>query len=593
MGDVRFEMTNITADDQLLRRAQTQWQFGDWQNLAKLSLDRLERHPRRGELALYAAAGKFQLGQAEEARQCIRLAHDSGASKIQICQILVSGVHNSLGRAAAICDQQEQVLHHFASAIAVGGAGADQYLLTPARIREQLSQLRLPKSAFSIVNAARNFSKSPSFHVIKLAEHDLGDAWAGNTINTVIFRHHGILTHNKIQYTAFYVNPKILRLVRRDLATETIQTYDLLGEYNLKDAHNSISLGVDRQGHLHISYDHHATQLRYRRSLIPGTINAWSDELPMTGHHEQRVTYPTFILPHHGFPLTLLYRDGVHDKGTARMKAYDEISQTWIDHPQAILSGAEQKPWTSNAYWNHPAVGVDGSLHLSFVWRTHSLGKEQNINNINIGYACSFDNGLTWQTSLGRPCRLPITQVNAEIVYPLSPGMNLINQTGMALDTKNRPHIVFYANDFKNIPQYQYLWFDGELWNHQIISHRSKFFELRGKGTLQIPISRPEVVIDEHDNAYIITRSDYMRNKFVITMLAPPYYEYYSSNDVIMTSHEVGFAEPVIDRERWKNEKILTTLVQYNKQPQHDIGGSELQKSIKLTDVSFGDRVGE
>lgn len=157
----------------------------------------------------------------------------------------------------------------------------------------------------------------------------------------------------------------------------------------------------------------------------------------------------------------------MHDKGTARIKTYDEATQTWTNHPQPILSGAEQKPWTSNAYWNHPAVGTDGSLHLSFVWRTHTLGEEQRINNINIGYACSYDNGLSWQTSHQRPYKLPITQVNAETIYPVSPGSNLINQTSMALDSQNHPHIVFYADDPDGIPQYQHLWFDGKVWRHQ------------------------------------------------------------------------------------------------------------------------------
>lgn len=56
-----------------------------------------------------------------------------------------------------------------------------------------------------------------------------------------------------------------------------------------------------------------------------------TDEMPMTGKAEDRVTYPTFILPHHGFPLTLLYRDGVHNKGNARLKTYDEGTQSWTD----------------------------------------------------------------------------------------------------------------------------------------------------------------------------------------------------------------------------------------------------------------------
>jgi len=581
------EPTLVPYDENLLERARTQWQFGDWQSLARLDRDTLQHHPDRAKLALLAAAGRLQTGQVAEARQFIRLAQDWGVGKKLISQILIAGVHNSLGRAAAIGNQQQRALQHFENAITIGMPGSDAKLLTQARINEQRSQLGLPPLTLTAVSPAPAFLRQPSFKVNTLATHNLGDAWAGNTINTVIFRHHGILTHGKTQYTAFYVDTYTLRLVQRDLATDTLKTHDIPGEYNLRDAHNSISLGLDRQGYLHISYDHHATRLRYRRSLKPGDITAWSDELPMTSAYEEKVTYPTFILPHHNFPLTLLYRDGEHDKGIARLKTYNETTQTWADHPQAILSGSEQKPWTSNAYWNHPAIGSDGSLHLSFVWRTHTLGEEQRINNINIGYACSHDNGLTWQTSKRRPYKLPITQVNAETIHPVSPGSNLINQTSMALDSHNRPHIAYYADDPDGIPQYQHLWFDGKVWHHQIVSNRTQPFSLQGGGTLQIPISRPEIVIDRQDNVFIITRGDHTQNCIAATFLPAPYYTYQVKNTQILSEEDVGFAEPIIDRQRWQQENLLTLLLQKNEQPDGDINHRSINFPIRLVDFQF------
>jgi hypothetical protein len=575
----------VPYDENLLERARTQWQFGDWQSLAQLNRDTLQHHPDRAKLALLAAAGRLQTGQEAEARQFIRLAQDWGVSKKLISQILIAGVHNSIGRAAAISNHQHRALQHFENSIQIGTPGSDRRLITQARINEQHHQLGLPPLTLTAVSPAPTFLGPAPFRTKTLATHNLGDAWAGNTINTVIFRHHGILTHGKTQYTAFYVDTHTLRLVQRELATDTLKTHDIPGEYNLRDAHNSISLAVDRQGHLHISYDHHATQLRYRRSSKPGDITAWTDELPMTGAHEEKVTYPTFILPHHDFPLTFLYRDGIHDKGTARIKTYDEATQTWTNHPQAILSGSEHKPWTSNAYWNHPAVGTDGSLHLSFVWRTHTLGEEQRINNINIGYACSHDNGLTWQTSQKRPYKLPITQVNAETIHPVSPGSNLINQTSMALDSHNRPHIVFYADDSNGVPQYQHLWFDGKVWHHQVVSSRTQAFSLQGGGTLQIPISRPEIVIDRQDNVFIITRGDHTKNRLAATFLPVPGYAYQAHNIQVLSEEDIGFAEPIIDHERWRQENLLTLLLQHNEQPNHDKGHILVQRPVSIIDI--------
>lgn len=572
----------VPYDENLLERARTQWQFGDWNSLAQLDRDTLQHHPDRAKLALLAAAGRLQTGNNSEAKAYIRLAQDWGVSKKIISQILIAGVHNSIACAASIGGQQQRALEHFDRAIMIGTPGSDQRLITQARINEQHRQLGLPTLTLATASATPAFAKRPTFKVTTLATHNLGDAWAGNTGTPC---HHGILTYNNTQYIAFYVDTHTLRLVQRDLARDTLKTFDLPGEYNLRHTDNSISMGIDRKGHLYISYGHHATQLRYRRSINPSDIGAWTEELPMTAAAEETVMCPAFILPRHGFPLTLLYRDGIHDKGTARIKTYDEATQTWNNHPQPILSGSEQIPWASNAYWSHPAVGTDGSLHLSLVWRTHNLGEEQH--NINIGYACSYDNGLTWQTSRKHPYKLPITPVNAEAIHSALTSSNLLNQTSMALDSHNCPHIAFYADDPDGVPQYQHLWFDGKVWHHQIVSSRTQAFSQQGDNMLKIPISRSEIVIDRQDNVFIITRGDYTGNRMAATCLLAPDYRYLPDSIQILCDQDLGFAEPIIDRSRWQQANILALLFQKNQQPSGDVDLKNFQSLVSICDINL------
>lgn len=131
-------------DEALLERARTQWQFGDWDSLAQLNRDALQHHPARAELALLAAAGRLQIGKNHsEASRFIHLAQNWGASKKLISRILIAGVYNNLGRAAAIGNQQQRALQHFENAVAVGIPGGDTRLLTQARSSEQFSQLGL------------------------------------------------------------------------------------------------------------------------------------------------------------------------------------------------------------------------------------------------------------------------------------------------------------------------------------------------------------------------------------------------------------------------------------------------------------------
>lgn len=429
----------------------------------------------------------------------------------------------------------------------------------------------------SFVGIATSSAQSTKFQV-----NELGQAWAGNSVNTVIFRHHGILTHDNFQFTAFYDSNEQLRVVKRCLITNRINHHVIEGKYNVKDAHNSISLGIDKNGYLHIAYDHHVNDLSYRRSDQPMDIENWSETLKMTGVRETRVTYPTFLINPVDKSLLFLYRVGGSIKGKACMKLYNASTQQWSDLPDCILSGFDQSPWTSNPYWNHPAFDDNGRMHLSYAWRNHFI--DGIINNLGIDYTYSENNGLYWHTTKGYQLRTPITQVNSEKVWAVPAGANLINQTSMAIDSHGRPHIVYYANDINDIPQYQHLWFDGKKWKNSVISYRTEKFLLTGAGTLKIPISRPEIVINEENIVYIIFRGDLTNEQMSVQVLYPPDYEYHEANLFTLWDQPLGYAEPIIDRMRWNKENILSMLIQFNHQPDGDKNVESISNPIYIID---------
>ena len=133
----------VPFDENLLERSRTQWQFGDWASLAAITRETLQHHPDRAKLALLAAAGHQGLGNASAARQQTRLAMDWGCSKKLVSQILISGAHNSLGRAAAVAGQEQRALKHFQAAIQTGAANSDVRLLIQARVGHQLADMGL------------------------------------------------------------------------------------------------------------------------------------------------------------------------------------------------------------------------------------------------------------------------------------------------------------------------------------------------------------------------------------------------------------------------------------------------------------------
>ena len=140
-----LQLETVSYDEHLLERSCTQWQFGDWQSLAKISRQILQHHPDRGKLALFTAAGLLQTDEHDQAKEFVRLALDWGMTKKQVCQILVAGVHNSLGRAAALGGQEERAYQHFERAVAVNSfGGGDSRLLAEARAGRQLQQISAP-----------------------------------------------------------------------------------------------------------------------------------------------------------------------------------------------------------------------------------------------------------------------------------------------------------------------------------------------------------------------------------------------------------------------------------------------------------------
>ncbi|WP_414828636.1 BNR repeat-containing protein [Alteromonas sp. H39] len=435
---------------------------------------------------------------------------------------------------------------------------------------------------------SRNNYKPELFINIKiLGKVALGHAWSGTSVNTVIFRQESIVTIDKIQFTAFYASPSILRIISRNTVTGSVATYDLEGTYRLQDAHNSISIGIDRDRYIHISYEHHGSRLKYRRTEKPLCISSWTSELSMTSNKEDKVTYPTFILPENESPLMMLYRDGNWRSGTAYLKWYDENTLCWYDYPHPILSGATNSPWTSNAYWNNPVKDSYGNLHLSYCWRTDYFDESLLVNNINIGYAVSYDDGFHWYSSNNKGYKLPITQVNSEVICPIPPCSNLMNQTSMVVDSKGSPHVITYANDRTGVPQYLHIYYNGHEWVKNVVSNHTTKFNIQGGGTLPVPISRPEVLIDEYDNLYIIHSGIETEYKLSLTFLQAPLYIFRNENIQQLYDYPVGFSEPVVDKKRWYSEGILSLFVQYNEQPTGDLTERSFQLSSRASIVDL------
>ena len=105
-----------------------------------------------------AGAGLLQLGNNAEASQWIQMAKKWGCSKSLIVRILVSGIHNSLGKAAMLAGNPKRAKKHFKEAIANGSPHTDVHLFTQARISTQRVQTRFSKALSAGTKSETNVS---------------------------------------------------------------------------------------------------------------------------------------------------------------------------------------------------------------------------------------------------------------------------------------------------------------------------------------------------------------------------------------------------------------------------------------------------
>lgn len=127
-------------DDNLLDCCITQWKFGDWQSLIKITKDQLEHHPEREKLAILIAAGHLQVGAIAVGKEFTKTALEWGCSQRLVSQILIAGVHNNLGRAALLAQESDRALGHFKESITVGVPKSEVTLFVQARAAEQIRQ---------------------------------------------------------------------------------------------------------------------------------------------------------------------------------------------------------------------------------------------------------------------------------------------------------------------------------------------------------------------------------------------------------------------------------------------------------------------
>lgn len=377
----------------------------------------------------------------------------------------------------------------------------------------------------------------------------VGEGYCKTSINTAVFRSSSVTSLGDNQYVAYYDPDGYVTVGKRRLNENNWTTKRTQYKGNVTDAHNIISIGIDGDGYIHLSFDHHGHPLHYCRSTSPDSLDFGPLE-SMLGENEDDITYPEFhSLP--GGDLLFAYRSGASGRGNLVLNRYDITTTKWSRVHDILIDGENER----NAYWQM-FVDINGTIHLSWVWRETWLVET----NHDLCYACSTDGGRTWMRSDGTAYSLPITLATAEVAWTIPQNSELINQTGMTADSDGHPYIATYWRSIgDSVPQYRLVWNDGKTWNMSIVGNRKTPFTLSGGGTKMIQISRPRIACDNKE-AYYIFRDIERGSRVSIAYTPSIGTADWTISD--LTDFAVDAWEPTFDTNLWNNSRHLHIFVQ-------------------------------
>lgn len=380
------------------------------------------------------------------------------------------------------------------------------------------------------------------------------DGWAGSSVNVIAGLQNNLITDGNTQYAAFYGADATVTLASRNIGSDTWRCAHTNLNGRVEDAHNTIAIAVDGAGYLHLAWDHHGNPLNYSRCIAPGSLEPGPCQ-PMTGQHEDNVTYPAFLRLPDG-DLLCLYRDGRSGSGNLVLNRYSTQNKAWTQVQPNLIDGEGQR----NAYPS-AVVDQDGTLHLAWVWRD----TPDVASNHDLCYARSADGGATWTTVWGKPLSLPLNAANAEYAVRIGTNRSLMNPPSLTVDESGRPYIAnYWTPEGSDIPQYHCIFHDGQQWQVQQITRRTGPFKLAGTNTKRPPISRSVIFThatpDGVQRLYLVYRDDERDCRIVVAScidIAMGKWEMHN-----LTASPVGAWEPSMDSAQWNRFSQLHMLVQ-------------------------------
>lgn len=379
-----------------------------------------------------------------------------------------------------------------------------------------------------------------------------------------------LTTYRGYQYVTYFDSERQVCIGRRKLPDGPWQTIHFEDHhFSTNDSHNTAVLGIcDKDGTIHMAFDHHASQLNYRISKIGAAHSPnsakWDKSLFGEKQHtlgsvqaHDRVTYPRFFPAPNG-NLMLYYRAVTSANGDGMIEEYDGEKHDWTPGLGKFIA-RDIGSYTANnetslyrcPYMNSLSYAGE-RLHASWIWRDR-FEKTEFHNQHDLCCAYSDDHGRTWHNSAGS--RIGTTgsdpiHLNSSglVVAPIPIRSGLSNQCTHYAYEDGSIHVVMFRNkEGTKRRRYHHYWRTAAGdWNSQALTF---------SGT------RPKLV-GAKDHSLIFTYSD--DKELIQFALGTPNQKrtHWQWSELETPGRHSCHGESLLDLERWEKEKILSIYSQ-------------------------------
>jgi hypothetical protein len=313
-------------------------------------------------------------------------------------------------------------------------------------------------SSFSINYVGISEEGAEDIPLVIVKETLIDSVWAANRV------WFALQTVGDLQFVAYYDKNRMMTVASRKIGDDSWKKKTLPNKLRW-DSHNSVAMGIDAKGYIHVAGNMHADPLNYFRSKKPYDVSSMVELNKLIGIDEESVTYPKFFYNKEG-DLLFSYRSGSCGNGNILVNRFIPEQEKWERYlKKSLFEGVGESD--DRAAYHKFVKDSEGNFHFIWIWRwtPHVETSHQ------ICYATTSDL-MNWKNAAGETVSLPFRPDNDKLIVDGAPSKGGMHNSRyqIILTPDNEPVVGYVKYDEDELTQFYLARFVDNQWISKKIS---------------------------------------------------------------------------------------------------------------------------